>query len=59
MPPPLSSGSTQIFAACVIARRFAHRIPTPKELQDSFGMSRATAYRWVGAMKAAAGEGAE
>ena len=41
--------------ACRFARMFRDRAPTANEVRSSFGMSRATAYRWVAAWKAANG----
>ena len=38
-----------------IAAAFPHGIPTVVQLRDHFGMSRATAYRWIAAMKASRG----
>ncbi|MCH6484268.1 hypothetical protein MMG85_11935 [Pseudoxanthomonas sp. LH2527] len=38
-----------------IAAAFPHATPSVAQLRDHFGMSRATAYRWIAAMKAARG----
>lgn len=38
-----------------LAGEFPNRVPTPVELIDRYGMHRATAYRWVRAMKDARG----
>jgi len=45
-----------MLVAAQIATVYSHRLPTAQELQDRFGMSRATAYRWVGAFEQARGE---
>ncbi len=39
-----------------VATKYSHRLPTVAELQGEFGMHRATAYRWVAAMRAARAE---
>jgi len=54
--PGHESSSTRIFVAVKVADRFKDRTPTARELIDLWGMSRATAYRWVAAFKAARGE---
>lgn len=54
--PPLQSTHLGIYTACVIARRFRAAVPTVQQLQEAFGMSRATAYRWRAAIRAAAGD---
>lgn len=38
-----------------IAEKWRHRLPTAKELMEDYGMHKATAYRWLRAMKAARG----
>src|SRR5690606_18040559 len=38
------------FIALRIVGKWPRRNPTPRELMDEFGMSRATAYRWLGAI---------
>lgn len=43
-----------ILTAVRIAKQYSHRLPTVAELMDAYGMSRATAYRWRSALKAAA-----
>lgn len=53
-PAPIGHG--MIFTAVRLALSFAHRPPTVVQLQQQFGMSRATAYRWVRAFKVARGE---
>lgn len=44
-----------IHLAMRIALTYLARNPTAEELQSKFGMSRATAYRWVAAMRDARG----
>jgi transposase len=39
-----------------VADEYHHRIPTHQELQARYGMSRATAYRWLNAMRSARGQ---
>lgn len=51
-----SSASVALFSAIQLAIRFVHRTPTVRDLREDFGMSRATAYRWLAAIKAAKGE---
>lgn len=46
--PPQSEARIQAFIAFTIAARFPNGF-TVKQLQESFGMSRATAYRFRGA----------
>lgn len=41
--------------ACRIAAAFPRRVPGVTELRTRFGMSRATAYRWVRAIRNARG----
>lgn len=53
--PPPGVTAIGILVACRIACRYQHRIPTPTELRNDFGMSRATAYRWIAAMRVARG----
>jgi hypothetical protein len=43
-----------ILTAVRVAKRYRDRIPTPAQLMADFNMSRATAYRWVSALKEAA-----
>lgn len=38
-----------------IAAAFPHGTPSVAQLRDHFGMSRATAYRWIAAIKSARG----
>lgn len=54
--PPTSVANQRIFTALTIALRFAKRTPTLAELRDSYGMSKSTAYRWIGAIEAAKGK---
>lgn len=49
------SANMGMHIAMRIALAYAGRNPTAAELQDRFGMSRATAYRWLAAMKEARG----
>ena len=53
--PPYNTANATVFVACRIAHLFKDRIPTPKELMAEMDMSRATAFRWVRAMKDARG----
>lgn len=48
--------STTMLVCMRIAMRYVHRTPTPEELQAAYGMSRATAYRYVAAIREAKGE---
>lgn len=54
--PTANPENLQLQTACRIALRYTHRLPTAKELQNDFGMHRATAYRWIAALKAVQGE---
>jgi hypothetical protein len=54
--PPTSAANQRIYTAMAIALRFARRTPTVSDLEKNFGMHRSTAYRWIGAIKAAKGE---
>lgn len=51
--PPHGTANVRIVMAVRIARRYTHRLPKWQELRDEFGMDRATAFRWIAAMKAA------
>lgn len=51
--PPCSTTTGKILTAFRIAKRYTHRLPTVQELCQDFGMSRATAYRWLSAMRQA------
>lgn len=53
---PRDSYRVTVEQAFRIAAKFAHRTPKWTELRDEYGMSRATAYRWVKSIKAARGE---
>lgn len=48
--------SMQMLVATRIALEYARKVPTVAQLRERFGMSRATAYRWIAAFKAAKGE---
>lgn len=54
--PPRSTASCSMYLAACVMRRFPTDTPTPAQLIEAFGVARATAYRWVGAIKAAKGE---
>lgn len=56
LAPSTSADNMRLQMACRIALRFSHLLPTVQELQDDFGMHRATAYRWIAAMRAARDE---
>lgn len=56
LPPTASATHRTMQVACRIALRFPRGVPTAGELQQAFGMNRATAYRWVAAMRAVRGE---
>jgi hypothetical protein len=47
--------SHAIFVALRIIAKYPRRDPKPRELMDDFGMSRATAYRWLSAIRDARG----
>lgn len=53
--PPKDGTTVGIYVACKIANKYSKRLPTANELITDFGMSRATAYRWVAGMRAARG----
>lgn len=53
MPSP-SYCQPNIFMAVRIARVYRDRVPSPKQLMADYGMSRATAYRWIAALRGAA-----
>jgi len=44
-----------IYLGIQVARKYGNRVPDASELQDSFNLSRATAYRWRAAIAAAIG----
>lgn len=54
--PSKNTVNASIMVACSIACRYSRRLPTVKELQEQFGMSRATAYRWIHALRESQGE---
>lgn len=50
-----TNAATGIFTAVRIADKYTHRVPSIEDLRRDFGMSRATAYRWLRAIKDARG----
>ena len=54
--PPPNSTAVGVLQALRIALRYQHRTPTVPELIEAYGMSRATAYRWIAAFKQAKGQ---
>lgn len=52
---PAASGPATIALACRVACAFPDRLPRASELMQRFGMSRATAFRWIAAMRDARG----
>ena len=53
--PPPNRARVTIFTAARIALRYRGRVPGRDELIADYGMSRAEAYRWINAFKAATG----
>lgn len=51
--PPNSTVHVGILMAIRIADAYRDRLPTVQQLQDRFGMSRATAYRWLASLRGA------
>lgn len=51
--PPCGAVNGGILTAFRLARRYTHRVPAVSELMEDYGMSRATAYRWIAAMRMA------
>lgn len=49
-PSPVIA-SSRITTAVRIARMYRDRVPTVEQLKTDFGMSTATAYRWVNALR--------
>ena len=49
--PSSSISHANIEMAVRIARTYSRTNPTPRAMQERFGMSRATAYRWAAAFK--------
>ena len=49
--PPHRTASVSIYLAVRIAKRYSTRLPTWQELRDEYGMSRATAFRWLAALR--------
>lgn len=56
LPPSPVPTALLLQTACRIAAKYSHRLPTVAELQGEFGMHRATAYRWIAAMRVARAE---
>ena len=52
---PRGTAIVRLVVACRIADKYRSRLPSVKELQDDFGMHRATAYRWRAALANARG----
>lgn len=52
---PRGTAIVSLVVACRIADKYRSRLPSVKELQDDFGMHRATAYRWRAALANARG----
>lgn len=52
---PRGTAIMSLVVACRIADKYRSRLPSVKELQDDFGMHRATAYRWRAALANARG----
>ena len=52
---PRNTGVVKIEMAVRIADRWRDRLPHWRELAEEFGMDRATAFRWLRAMKDARG----
>lgn len=49
--PRHTSHSLYLMVAIRMTRKYGKRIPSVQELQDDFGMSRATAFRWRAALR--------
>lgn len=52
-----TNASAAMYVACKISEKYKHRLPTWQELARDLCMSRATAYRWLRAIKDARGIG--
>jgi len=52
---PRGTAIVRLVVACRIADKYRSRLPSVKELQDDFGMHRATAYRWRAALASGRG----
>lgn len=50
------STNVKLEMAIRVADEYRDREPTHQELQSRYGMSRATAFRWLNAMRAARGQ---
>lgn len=48
---PCYTGNVTVSVACAIALRYRGRIPSWRQLVRDYGMSRATAFRWIRAMR--------
>lgn len=53
--PNANSAAPTMFTAACIAIAYRDRTPVARSLQEHYGMSRSSAYRWVAAFKAARG----
>lgn len=52
---PRGTAIVTLVVACRIADKYRIRLPSVQELQEDFGMHRATAYRWRAALASARG----
>lgn len=53
---PRNSTNVRVEMAIRLADEYRDRTPSYQELQSRYGMSRATAYRWLNAMRSARGQ---